>query len=96
MCTVDLPFMLHECIINSKLQFIFFFWSFEISGNILRNLSFIVSHCPGGYFISYTEADYITCGLSFIVSHCPGGYFISYTEAEYITCGLSFNFHILY
>ena len=46
-------------------------------------------------FISYTEAEYITCGLSFIVSHCQGGYFISYTEAEYITCGLSFNFHIL-
>ena len=49
-----------------------------------------MSHCPGGYFISYSEAEYITCGLSFIVSHCPGGYFISYSEAEYITCGLSF------
>ena len=44
-----------------------------------------MSHCPGGYFISYSEAGYITCGLSFIVSHCPGGYFISYSEAEYIT-----------
>ena len=53
----------------------------------------MVSHST---FISYTEAEYITCGLSFIVSHCPGGYFISYTEAEYIICGLSFNFHILY
>ena len=77
-------------------QVVISYSSYSEADYITCGLSFIVSHCPGGYFISYTEAEYITCGLSFIVSHCPGGYFISYTEAEYITCGLSFNFHILY